>query len=195
MAVEQLLAVPPGYDPSSQAIVGMMVASLDDQSRRLAVEVDGVGVEHLEWQERPGRNTMGALIAHLATVEVGWFFIACAGLAPEEGKRVIHEHLGLDTEGIVPLDGTHPVSLKGRDLAGYLDLLARARSATHDLLKTWDDRSLDGTVDAFGTTVSRRWVLYHVLEHFAAHYGQILSLLHCMRDRGVPGLPEQRPGT
>ena len=45
-----------------------------------------------------------------------------------------------------------------------------------------------------GEDHSHRWVLYHVLEHFAAHYGQILSLLHCMRDCGVPGLPEQRPG-
>ena len=55
---EHLLAVPPGYDPNSQAIVGVMAASFDDQSRRLRETVAGLGVEHLEWQERPGRNTI-----------------------------------------------------------------------------------------------------------------------------------------
>jgi hypothetical protein len=39
-------------------------------------------------------------------------------------------------------------------------------------------------------TFSHRWVLYHLIEHFASHFGQILSLLHYMRDHGVPGLAE-----
>jgi hypothetical protein len=31
--------------------------------------------------------------------------------------------------------------------------------------------------------VSRRWILYHLLEHQAGHYGQILLLRHQYRDR------------
>ncbi len=27
-----------------------------------------------------------------------------------------------------------------------------------------------------------RWVLYHMLEHFSGHYGQILLLRHLYRD-------------
>ena len=39
-------------------------------------------------------------------------------------------------------------------------------------------------------TVSVRWMLYHVLEHFAAHYGQILLLRHLHRSRaGVNEVP------
>ena len=195
---EYLLAVPQGYDPNSQAFVGVMAASFDDQSRRLRETVAGLGVEHLEWQERPGRNTIGMLMAHLAGAEIGWFYIVCAGLSDDDGKRVIHERLGIDLgsdRGGMPLpaDGVHPASLKERDLEGYFDLLACARRSTHERLMTWNDASLD-TTSTFGTmTVSHRWVLYHILEHFAAHYGQILSLLHCMRDHGVPGLPEKRP--
>ena len=67
---EHLLAVPPTFDRESQAVVGVMAASFDDQSRRLRETVAGLGVEHLEWQERPGRNTVGMLMAHLAGTEV-----------------------------------------------------------------------------------------------------------------------------
>ena len=189
---EHLLAVPNGYDPRSQAIVGLMAAGLDDQSRRLRERVAGLAVEHLEWQERPGRSTIGMLMAHLAASEVGYLYVGCAGLSYQDAKAVIHEHLGIDWDGV--LVGTHATSLKGRDLDGYLDLLARARRATHELLKTWDDPSLDRTLvgAATGIAISHRWVLYHILEHFAAHFGQICSLLHCMRDHDVPGLPEKR---
>jgi hypothetical protein len=195
---ENLLAVPPGYDPDSQAIVGLIAAGFDDQSQRLRGTVAGLGVEHLEWQERPGRNTVGMLMAHLAGAEIGWFYIVCPGLNEEDGNRVIQERLGIDLgpdRGGMPLsaDGIHPASLKGLNLEGYFDLLARARRATHERLVTWNDVSLDTTLTLGPMTVSHRWVLYHVLEHFAAHYGQILSLLHCMRDHGVPRLPEKQP--
>ncbi len=193
---DHLLAVPREYDPGSQAVVGLLAAGLDDQSRRLGETVAGLEVEHLEWQERPGRNTIGMLLAHLALTEVGWLQVGCAGLSYEnDSKRVLEEHLGIDSGGM-PLseDGVHPESLGGRDLAGYLDLLARTRSATHELLQSWDDASLDTTFGGAGMTFSHRWVLYHLLEHFAAHFGQILSLLHCMRDHGVAGLPEKRGG-
>jgi hypothetical protein len=189
---ERLLAVPDGYDPSSQAIVGLMAAGLDDLSRRLRETVAGLEVEHLEWQERPGRSTIGMLMAHLAASEIGYFYVACAGLSYQDAKPILHEHLGIDWDGV--LVGIHATSLKGRDLDGYLDLLARARRATHELLKTWDDLSLGRTLGGAGTgmTLSQRWLLYHVLEHFAAHFGQICSVLHCMRDRDVPGLPKKR---
>ena len=194
---ERLLAVPPLFDPNSQAFVGVMAASFDDQSRRLRDTVAGLGVEHLEWQERPGRNTVGMLMAHLAGAEVGWFYVVCGGLSEDDGARAVNEHLGIDLSidrGGMPLaaDGVHPVSLKERDLDGYLDLLARARSGTYEVLTTWHDASLDTTATFGPWTVSHRWVLYHVLEHFAAHFGQISALLHSMRDSGVPGLPEKR---
>ncbi len=188
-----LIALPHGYDPNSQAVVGMVAASFDDQSQRLRETVAGLEIEHLEWQERPGRNTIGMLMAHLASAEVGMFCLVVPGVPATESKRVNHEHLGVDVDGFMPLDGTqHPASLKGRDLTGYFDLLARARSATHEVLKTWDDAALDSTISVGEMTLSHRFVLYRILDHFARHFGQIASVLHCMRDHEVPGLPEKR---
>ena len=189
---DYLLPAPEGYDASSQAIVGLMAASFDDQFSRLEETVAGLEVEHLEWQERPGRSTIGMLMTHLALAQIGGLCVGCAGLPQDDFKRVVHERLGIDTDGIAPLARTHPASIKGRDLNGYLALLAGARQATHETLKTWDDPALDRTISAGGRTMSYRWLLYHLLEHFASHFGQILSLLHSMRDLDVPGLPDKR---
>ena len=72
---------------------------------------------------------------------------------------MVNERLGIDLgsdRGGMPLpaDGVHPASLQGRDLEGYFDLLARARSATYEVLTTWHDASLDTTV-TFGTVTVR----------------------------------------
>jgi hypothetical protein len=53
-------------------------------------------------------------------------------------------------------------------------------------MKTWSDRDLNKQfVLGKKWQFSRVWVVYHVLEHFASHLGQILMLKHMMRDAGV----------
>ena len=104
---DHLLAVPREYDPASQTVVGLMAAGLDDLSRRLGETVAGLSVEHLEWQERPGRNTIGMLMAHLAGTEIGWLYAGCAGVSDKDDiERVMHEHLGMDTPSGMPLPPT-----------------------------------------------------------------------------------------
>ena len=42
---------------------------------------------------------------------------------------------------------------------------------------------------ASGATMilNRRWTLYHMLEHYAGHYGQILLLIHQYKDAHPAG--------
>jgi uncharacterized damage-inducible protein DinB len=189
---EHTLPLPDGYDPARQAEVGLLAAALDDQLRRLRDSVAGLITQHLEWQERPGRNTVGMLLAHIAAVEIGWLQVGCAGLSYEQdSRRVIQEHLGIEDDGLpLPPGGTHPKCLAGRSLADYIAILDRARAATHLMVRDWTDESLSDAFSADGHSFSHRWVLYHLLEHLAAHHGQIGSLLHAMRDHDLPHLPD-----
>jgi len=57
-----------------------MAAALDDQSERLLLTTVGLTAEHLEWQERDGRNTVGMLMAHITAVEVDWLYGLCRGV-------------------------------------------------------------------------------------------------------------------
>ena len=81
-----------------------------------------------------------------------------------------------------------PAALAGRDIAWYRELHAKARAyfknaarrlteADLDIVRTRLRRDGSATV-----THQTRWVLYHQLEHFSGHYGQILLLRHQYRD-------------
>src|SRR6185503_20047743 len=124
----------------------------------------------------------GMLLAHIAIVEVYWI-----QLGPMARAFECREVLGIgeDDDGLpIPAGGAPPETLRGKSLALYDELLARARRNTvvvtqplTDLDRHFTRRRRDGSEDQFNV----RWVYYHVLEHQAGHYGQILLLRHQYR--------------
>jgi uncharacterized damage-inducible protein DinB len=186
---ERRLHLPQGYDTSSLRVVALFAAQLDDQLRRLKEAIAELNTTHLEWQPGPGTNTVGMLLAHVAIAEVYWTNIAPLGMPLEpDGDNLILKTIGIrmDDDGL-PLkpDGRHPATLSGKSLADYVNMLDKMRAATHAALGNWLDADLETAYPLRDMTVTRSWTLYHVLEHFANHYGQILMLKHLMRDTGV----------
>ena len=185
--IKREIKIPRGYDTKTQMRVGLFAAQLDDQLKRLKNNVKGLTVKQLEWQQRPGMNTVGMLLAHLALVEVWWINLAPTGMPWEtEGKKMIQKICGFEDDGLpMPPDGRHVEYVRGYTAEKYLDVLAKARRSAHRDLKEWHDRDLDKLYRLNKRQFSRMWTLYHLLEHFAAHFGQILLLKHMMRDAGV----------
>lgn len=186
---ERKLTFPEGYDPVAQRQIGSFAAQLDDQLTLLQKAVAGLETRHLEWQPHPGVNTIGMLLAHLAVVETFWFNVAPLEMPLEpQGDDLILATIGIrmDDDGLpLAADGRHPATLAGKDLADYLQMLEKARRAIHATLRRWYDSELSVMYQRGDRQISREWTLYHVLEHFAAHFGQILLVKHLMRDAGV----------
>lgn len=179
------LPVPEGYDPTTSPVVSTTAGQLDALLATLTKRVGEATPEQLEWQFRPGMNTIGMLLAHLAIVEVYWVEAVGHGIDSDaEADRIVQGILGvrMEEDGM-PLaeDGTHPRSLAGKTAADYLEMLRRARSATHRALRSWDDRRLAETRTVDGHEVSLAWLLYHIVEHFAYHLGQIAQLVSLRR--------------
>ena len=129
MSVRRLPPVD-GYDGTTQRTVATFAASLDDQLRRLRQEVEGLEVHHLEWQECPGRNTIGMLLAHLAAVEVAWLRASAQGIPWKgEGEEIVRGVLGVEDDGFpLPTEGEHPACLRGLPLETYLGMLRDFRA-------------------------------------------------------------------
>lgn len=188
MALERSLTVPAAYDASANPRVASFAAQLDDQLSSLKKKTAGLEVRHLEWQPHPGVNTAGMLLAHLAVVDLWWMRLAPNGIAVEEADAVLQEIIGIrmDDDGL-PLarDGVHPASLAGKTIDDYCKMLDAARATTHRELSRWGDADLASTYTLRDRAITREWTVYHVLEHFCGHFGQILLLKHLMRDAGV----------
>lgn len=177
---EHLVPVPDGYDPTTQARIVYMAGQLDDQLRRLKTSVEGMTRETLEWQVAPGRNTIGMLLAHIAVAEVWWIQAGAKGIRDlPEVNRIVKGVIGIraDEDGLpLPEGGGHPEALKGFELPDYLALIDKGRLSTHITLRGWTDAELDEPFQLKDRRVSKGWILYHVLEHMVAHYGQLLLL-------------------
>lgn len=178
-----ILDIPQGYRSSEAA---SFMGQLDDQTALLLADLEGIGPAELEWQARPGMNTIGMLLAHIAIVEVFWTQIGLEGRKDSDVTPPLG--IGMDDDGMpVPAGGSPPENLAAKPLAFYRDLLDKARGYAKRVAASLGEVDLDrvfqrtrrnGKVEELNV----RWVLYHMLEHFSGHYGQILLLRHQYRD-------------
>lgn len=181
-----VIAIPAGY--ASQEVASF-VAQLDDQLWRQKEQTRALTPADLEWQPAPGMNTIGMLMAHQAVAEVGWTGLGIEDL--ERNEIPFEEILGIVDSG-VPLapNGAPPAALAGKDLAFFDDLLDRARKHLKRVAAPVGDSDLAilrrrTRPNGEPREVEVRWTIYHMLEHFAGHFGQILLLQHARQALGV----------
>lgn len=167
----------------------LYVAQLDDLTRRLREDLREATPEQLAWQAAPGTNTAGMLLAHVAIAEAYWASIAA------ERAFVCEQVLGIgaDDDGMpLPEGAAPPPVLAGKGIAWYFDLLMKSRENTHaliaplttaDITRTMELRRRNGTI-----AINGHWILYHMVEHFGGHHGQINLLLHLQRAGVAPVL-------
>ena len=126
------------------------------------------------------------LVAHNAITEVWWLDAVPAGIgrgAETESRLRARIGLGTDDDGMpAEPEGKHPAALAGWTRKRYVELLERTRACSREVLATWRDDDLDRTIRLGERDVTRGWILYHVLEHFAQHLGQV-SLLAALQPR------------
>lgn len=176
------IRIPPGFRSAEAA---SFVAQLDDQLALLRGRTRDLAPEELAWQPGPGMNTIGMLLAHLAIVEVWWTKIVLGGEEDADVTDVLG--IGVDDDGMPLAEGAAPPAvLSGRDLGFYDDLLARARRHLTEAATSVTPEALEQAItrtraDGSKRTINVRWYFYHLLEHFAGHYGQILLLRHLRR--------------
>lgn len=180
----RLIELPRGYRDAEAA---SFVAQFDDLSRRLWSDLEGATAAELAWQPRRGMNTIGMLLAHMAIVEVFWIQRATAGDSDAALRRVLG--IGVDDDGMpCPPGGAPPRTLAGWTPGDFRRLERKARALTKrrakamtpaDLAREFRADRRDGARRSFNV----RWTFYHLLEHYAGHYGQVLLLRHLYRDR------------
>jgi uncharacterized damage-inducible protein DinB len=137
-------------------------------------------LEHLDerlvdWEGPDGHeNAIGSLLYHIADVEMGWLWGEIKGLT--ECPLEVQQLLDVDCPA---LDGKRLPRVLGVPLSEHIDRLGRSREI---LLEEFAGMTLEGwrqlRVEPFSKEyeVTAEWVVFHLVEHEAAHAAQISAL-------------------
>ncbi len=187
--IKRTLPLDARYRLPGQRTLAYAMAGMDEQLDGLLRTIASWEPRHFEWQVRPGHNTAGMLLAHIAIAELYWGSVASRRF---DSMEAIDDHvlerlgLRLDDDGMpAAADALPPRTLAGRTYSDYETMLRGARGHTHAVLLPWTDEDLDRTFLWREREFTQRWVVYHIAEHFSGHYGQVLLLRHLMVDAGV----------
>jgi uncharacterized damage-inducible protein DinB len=158
-----LVAPITGYTPQ----IGRLVSMMNYARWTTLAEVDGLTIEHLDYLHDSRSNSIGALLLHIAAVEVsyqvGTFGSGTAGAA--EMKQL---------EAALNLGEQARQEIRGRSADYYLNMLKRVRSKTLDEFAKRDDRWLDEETPFWNKQPANNYFKwFHVFEDEINHRGQM----------------------
>lgn len=163
----------PGYHPE----IGLLLAALRDSTREWRENLGEPPIEAIVWQPAPGAHSIGALLLHIADVELFWFesFVGGSPPNPEDLKMLMSEEVR-QYEGAWPQPPARPIEW-------YYDLLDRYRERAWKALEGVPSDRFFADGDEFETSL--RWVVSHVVQHDAYHGGQAVLLHELWKKRVV----------
>lgn len=167
-----------GYSPQ----IGRLVSMMNYARWTTLAEVEGLNAAHLDYLHDERSNSIGALLLHVAAVEVS--YQAATFKAGDPGQSRIEHY-----EAALNLGARARREIKGKDGDYYLRVLERVRSETLEELAKRDDRWLDQeTIFWDRQPANNYFKWFHVFEDEINHRGQIRWL----RKRAVQALKQQQ---
>ncbi len=152
-----------GYTPQ----IGTLVAMLNNLSKRVEQEVEGLDQRELDFLLDENANSIGALIMHLAAAETYYQVYTFENREFTEEEKV-------KWQAALKLDENGRLQIKNHDITYYLKLYKKVREKTLSELKKRDDEWLAKTPK--GGIMNNYFSWFHVMEHQSGHLGQIRML-------------------
>jgi uncharacterized damage-inducible protein DinB len=158
-----------GYGPQ----IGRYVAQLNELRRDLKREVEELTIEQLDWHPDEQTESIGTQLLHLDGVEWSWIHEDIFGASSDEYPG--------DWAEAMPIRVGVP-QVTGRPLDWYMQKLDATREKTLEVLRGFTDEDLPRLVGEcdLGPGVEKRsrlytidWIIWHIIQHEAAHIGQI----------------------
>lgn len=158
-----------GYTPQ----IGRYVAQLTEVRNDLKREVQGLSIEQLDWHPDEETESIGTQLLHLDSVEWSWMHQDIFDASDEEYTGVWEEAMPIRVG--VP-------QVTGRPVEHYLQKLDATREETLRILKGFTDADLSRLVgegeprpgeERRSRLFTIDWIIWHVLQHEAAHLGQV----------------------
>lgn len=165
----------PGYEPETGRVLWM----LEQGRERTKACVVGLPTEMIDWAPDPKVNSIGALLYHIAAIELDWLYVEVL-----EDRPFPAEIMPLFPEDVRD-ENEQLAAARGYSLQEHLDRLDAVRDLLLSAFREMplaDFRRLRVCPEY---DVTPEWVLHHLIQHEAFHRGE-MSLMRGwgMGDRG-----------
>ena len=145
--------------------------------RRVTLE----GINHLTKEQLftppiEGEYPIGAYLMHLCEADLGWLEVISESEVPLEIKKRSYYNAWFD----VPKEDYNPPK-EAPEVNEYLEVLALTRKKILEYVSSLKDSELEDVIHAIRgdleRTYTKKWIIYHILEHEAHTRGQIFMLI------------------
>ena len=161
-----------GYTPAVGRLVGMLTYA---RQTTLAA-VAGLGIDELDHVHDASSNSIGALLAHIATVERAYHCMTFDDRLPTPQEDAAWGPA-------LKLGDAGRRALRGQPLEHYVRELGESRRITLEGLALRDDAWLDRSLVSV-PALNAHWAWFHVAEDEISHRGQIRWLRPRLRAPG-----------
>jgi uncharacterized damage-inducible protein DinB len=156
-----------GDIPGFTRQVGRLVSMMNYTRHTTLSEVEGLGVAQLDYQHDDQSNSIGALLFHIAAVEVWYQAVTFSG-------RDLHAEETREWGAGLDLGEQARREIRGHDLDYYVSRLKRVRATTLAELERRDDAWLEEQAPFWeGRQANNYFKWFHVVEDELSHRGQI----------------------
>jgi uncharacterized damage-inducible protein DinB len=148
---------------------------LDDIRRVTLSGIKGLTKEQLFQPPVEGEFPIGAYLMHLAEADLFWLSIASGKEQPEDLKKRVYADCWFDS-----LKEKYNPPKEAPEINEYIDVLSEVREILHKYLTTLEDKELEEKISLSwrkGAEVTKKWIIYHLIEHEAHTRGQIFLLI------------------
>jgi uncharacterized damage-inducible protein DinB len=153
----------PGYEPE----IGRVLWMLEQGRERTKAVVAGLPAEAIDWAPEPTVNSIGALLYHIALIELDWLYVEVLEDRPFPPEMMIRFAEGVrDESGQLAL-------ARGRSLQEHLDLLEAVRELLLENFREMPISDFRRLRVCPKYDVTPEWVLHHLIQHEAFHRGEI----------------------
>lgn len=148
-----------------------------DDIRRVTLKgIKGLTKEQLFQEPVEGEYPLGSMLMHFGECDLYWLSVISGEQQPEDLKKRVYADCWYDCK---TEDSNPPAAAP--EAEEYLAAIAETRDRVRNYILSLDDENLEDKVlmkwKRGEEQLSKKWIIYHLIEHEAHHRGQMFMLI------------------
>ncbi|MBS1492261.1 MAG: DinB family protein [Bacteroidetes bacterium] len=147
---------------------------LEDVRAETLKGIEGLNKEQFFKAPLEGEFPIGAFLMHFGEVDTFWYSQLTGEQMPDELRKRVYENCWFDC----PAEEFNPPK-EAPEVNEYLDAISETRKILFEYMDKMNDKDLDIFVrlKKNGEPMTKKWIIYHLIEHEAHHRGQMFMLI------------------